>query len=40
MAITQITSKKNVFTYQVDVRYKDPMGVTQRHVKSGFKTRK
>ncbi|MFR4532744.1 MAG: tyrosine-type recombinase/integrase [Thomasclavelia ramosa] len=32
-------SKKHGYTYQVDVRYKDPFGVTQRHVKSGFRNK-
>ena len=40
MAITKISSKKYGYTYQVDVRYKDEQGVSQRHVKSGFKTKK
>ena len=39
MAITKIKSKKYGYTYQVDVRYKDYMGVTQRYVKSGFRTK-
>lgn len=36
MAVTSIKSKKHGFTYQVDYRYKDKLGVNQRHVKSGF----
>ncbi|MDE6952497.1 MAG: site-specific integrase [Erysipelotrichales bacterium] len=39
MAISKIKSKKHGYTYQVDVRYKDYLGVTQRYVKSGFKTK-
>lgn len=39
MAITKIKSKKYEYTYQVDVRYKDYMGVTQRYVKRGFRTK-
>lgn len=38
MAISKIPSKKNGYTYQVDIHYKDPFGVTQRHIKSGLKT--
>lgn len=37
MAISKIPSKKYGYTYQVDIRYKDPFGVTQRHIKSGFR---
>lgn len=40
MAITKVPSKKYGYTYQVDVRYKDVYGVTQRYIKSGFKTKK
>lgn len=36
MAITKYKSKKNRFLYQVDFHYKDPFGITQRHIKSGF----
>lgn len=39
MAIIKIKSKKYGYTYQVDVRYKDVFGVTQRHIKSGFKNK-
>ena len=39
MAISKIKSKKYGYTYQVDVRYKDINGVTQRLIKSGFKDR-
>lgn len=37
MAITKIPSKKYRYTYQVDLRYKDIHGVTQRYIKSGFR---
>lgn len=40
MAIRKLQSKKYGFTYQVDVRYKDPYGVTQRHIKSGFRNKR
>lgn len=40
MAITKVPSKKQGFTYQVDFRFKDALGVTQRIVKSGFKSQK
>ncbi len=40
MAIRKLKSKKYGFTYQVDMRYKDPYGITQRHIKSGFKTKR
>lgn len=37
MAITKVPSKKYKYTYQVDLRYKDAYGVTQRYIKSGFR---
>lgn len=40
MAIRKLQSKKYGYTYQVDVKYKDPYGVTQRHIKSGFRNKK
>lgn len=40
MAIRKLPSKKYGFTYQVDVKYKDPYGITQRHVKSGFRSKR
>lgn len=40
MAITKIPSKKYGYTYQVDYRYKNDVGVVQRIIKSGFKTEK
>lgn len=40
MAITKIKSKKYGYTYQVDVRYKDLYGVTQRLIKSGFRNKR
>lgn len=40
MAITKIPSKKNGYTYQVDYRYKNDLGVMQRIIKSGFKSEK
>lgn len=36
MAIHKVKSKKYGYTYQVDIRYKDHLGVSQRHLKSGF----
>lgn len=36
MSISKIASKKYGFTYQVDIRYKDHLGLTKRHLKSGF----
>lgn len=38
MAISKIPSKKYGYTYQVDYRYKDLLGVTQRILQSGFKS--
>ena len=40
MSIRKLKSKKYGYIYQVDMRYKDPYGVTQRHTKSGFRTKK
>lgn len=40
MSIRKLRSKKYGYIYQVDMRYKDPYGVTQRHTKSGFRTKK
>lgn len=40
MSIRRIKSKKYGYTYQVDIRYKNPYGVTHRHVKSGFRSKK
>ncbi|WP_286154439.1 site-specific integrase [Thomasclavelia cocleata] len=40
MSIRKLKSKKYGYTYQVDVRYKDPFGVTQRHTKGGFRTKR
>lgn len=40
MAITKLESKKYGYTYQVDVRYKDVQGVSQRIVKSGFRSKR
>lgn len=40
MSIRKLKSKKYGYTYQVDVRYKDPFGVSQRHTKSGFRSKK
>lgn len=40
MSIRKLKSKKYGYIYQVDMRYKDPYGVTQRHTKSGFITKK
>lgn len=37
MSIIKIPSKKYKYTYQVDLRYKDAYGVTQRYIKSGFR---
>lgn len=38
MSISKIPSKKFGYTYQVDIKFKDPFGVTQRHIKSGLRT--
>lgn len=38
MAISRIKSKKHGESYQVDIRYKDRYGISQRHIKSGFTT--
>lgn len=40
MSIRKLKSKKYGYIYQVDMRYKDPYGVTQRHTKSGFRTKR
>ncbi len=36
MTVSKIKSKKHGITYQVDVRYKDELGIVKRHIKSGF----
>lgn len=40
MAINRVKSKKYGYLYQVDLRYKDHLGMTKRHIKSGFKDMK
>lgn len=39
MAIRKLKSAKYGYVYQVDIRYKDADGITQRHSKSGFRTK-
>ena len=36
MSISKIKSKKYGTVYQVDIRYKDHLGMSERHIKSGF----
>ncbi|MFR2504181.1 MAG: Arm DNA-binding domain-containing protein, partial [Coprobacillus cateniformis] len=38
MAISKIQNKKYGNTFQVDIRYKNTLGISKRHIKSGFKT--
>ena len=40
MAISEIKSKKHGKTFQVDIKYKSVLGVSKRHIKSGFKSMK
>lgn len=36
MSISKVKSKKYGTVYQVDIRYKDRLGMSERHIKSGF----
>lgn len=38
MVISKIQSKKHGNTYQVDIRYKNTLGISKRHIKNGFQT--